>query len=39
MDSRRRSLKESAVTVVQRDEDLDWREPANGEEGSGEKDT
>ncbi|CAF9941724.1 hypothetical protein IMSHALPRED_002866 [Imshaugia aleurites] len=36
MDSRRRSLKESPVTVVQREEDLDWRERADGEEGSGE---
>ena len=38
MESRRRSLKEVPVVVVQQDEDSDWREPADGEEASGEED-
>lgn len=37
VDSRRRGLEEIPVTVVQRDEELDGRELADGEEASGEK--
>lgn len=37
VDSRRRGLEEIPVTVVQRDEELDGREPADGEEAPGEK--